>query len=192
MKINLKQAIKYFFHSPSLEMVYIEAIANSLDANASKIDIEILLEQINKPKTLEIIIRDNGEGFTDKRFSKFAELMKVEDDGHKGLGRLVFLSYFNKVNVISRYNKKKRTFEYSTNFDERSDLLNEANQKEMGLLFKILLDYALFAFFINFIREIAKDAQDAKGDYNAGIKTTAIDAVAIGLEEQGLAARMWD
>ena len=50
----------------------------------------------------------------------------------------------------------------------------EANQKEMGLLFKILLDYALFAFFINFIREIAKDAQDAKGDYNAGIKTLPI------------------
>ena len=50
----------------------------------------------------------------------------------------------------------------------------EANQKEMGLLFKILLDYAMFAFFINFIREIAKDAQDAKGDYNAGIKTLPI------------------
>lgn len=50
----------------------------------------------------------------------------------------------------------------------------EANQKEMGLFFKILLDYALFAFFINLIREIAKDAQDAKGDYNAGIKTLPI------------------
>lgn len=50
----------------------------------------------------------------------------------------------------------------------------EANQKDMGLLFKILLDYALFAFFINFIREIAKDAEDAKGDYNVGIKTLPI------------------
>ena len=50
----------------------------------------------------------------------------------------------------------------------------EANQKEMGVFFKILLDYALFAFFINLIREIAKDAEDAKGDYNAGIKTLPI------------------
>ena len=50
----------------------------------------------------------------------------------------------------------------------------EANQKEMGVFFKILLDYALFAFFINLIREIAKDAQDAKGDYNAGIQTLPI------------------
>jgi 4-hydroxybenzoate polyprenyltransferase len=50
----------------------------------------------------------------------------------------------------------------------------EANQKEMGLFFKILLDYAFFAFFINLIREIAKDAEDANGDYNAGIKTLPI------------------
>lgn len=50
----------------------------------------------------------------------------------------------------------------------------EANQKDMGVLFKILLDYALFAFFINLIREIAKDAEDAKGDYNVGIKTLPI------------------
>jgi 4-hydroxybenzoate polyprenyltransferase len=50
----------------------------------------------------------------------------------------------------------------------------EANQKEMGVLFKILLDYAFFGFFINFIREIAKDAEDSKGDYNAGIKTLPI------------------
>lgn len=50
----------------------------------------------------------------------------------------------------------------------------EANQKEMGLLFKILLDYALFAFLLNFIREIAKDAEDSKGDYNVGIKTLSI------------------
>ena len=130
MKINLKQAVKYFFHNPSLELIYIEAIANSLDANATKIDIEIVLEEISKPETLEVIVRDNGEGFTDKRFSKFAELMKVEDDGHKGLGRLVFLSYFTNVNVVSHYNKKKRVFEYSTNFDESSTVSEEVGKEK--------------------------------------------------------------
>ncbi|GMN12046.1 ATP-binding protein [Croceitalea sp. MTPC9] len=120
MKINLKQAVKYFFTNPSLELVYVEAVANSIDAGATKIDIEISIEEISKPETLSIMIRDNGEGFTDKRFSKFAELMKVEDDSHKGLGRLVFLSYFEKVNVTSYYDKKIRTFEYNTSFDESS------------------------------------------------------------------------
>lgn len=38
----------------------------------------------------------------------------------------------------------------------------------MGLLFGILLDYALFAFIINFIREIVKDLQDVNGDLNQG------------------------
>lgn len=120
MKINLKQAVKYFFTNPSLELVYIEAVANSIDAGASKIDIEISIEDMSKPETLTVLIRDNGEGFTDKRFKKFSELMKVEDESHKGLGRLVFLSYFNKVDILSYYGKKKRTFQYSTSFEESS------------------------------------------------------------------------
>jgi len=130
MKINLKQAVKYFFTNPSLELVYIEAVANSMDAKASVIDIEISLDEISKPETLSILIRDNGEGFTDKRFNKFAELMKVEDDSHKGLGRLVFLSYFNKVDITSCFGKKKRTFQYSTNFDETTNNVESQKTEE--------------------------------------------------------------
>lgn len=132
MKINLKQAVKYFFHNPSLELVYIEAVANSIDAGATKIDIEINLDEISKPETLSIKFRDNGEGFTDKRFGKFSELMKVEDDNHKGLGRLVFLSYFDKVNVTSYFDSKKRTFEYNANFEESQAILsNESSKKQL-------------------------------------------------------------
>ena len=36
MKVNTKQAIKIFFQNPSLDMVFKEAIANSLDAKATK------------------------------------------------------------------------------------------------------------------------------------------------------------
>ncbi|TRX27800.1 prenyltransferase [Flavobacterium franklandianum] len=43
-------------------------------------------------------------------------------------------------------------------------LTNEENRPVMGLLFGILLDYAIFAFIINFIREIVKDLQDVEGD----------------------------
>ena len=38
MKVKLSQAVKMFFGNSSLEMVYFEAIANALDANATKID----------------------------------------------------------------------------------------------------------------------------------------------------------
>lgn len=48
------------------------------------------------------------------------------------------------------------------------------NQAQMASLFSILIDYALFAFMINFIREIVKDIEDVNGDYNQGMNTLPI------------------
>lgn len=52
--------------------------------------------------------------------------------------------------------------------------IHDGNQAIMGVLFKILLDYAIFAFIINFIREIVKDMEDVNGDYNQGMNTLPI------------------
>jgi 4-hydroxybenzoate polyprenyltransferase len=51
---------------------------------------------------------------------------------------------------------------------------NDDNRPIMGVLFGILLDYAIFAFIINFIREIVKDLQDYQGDFNEGMQTLPI------------------
>lgn len=51
---------------------------------------------------------------------------------------------------------------------------NAENQAQMASMFSILLDYALFAFMINFIREIVKDIEDVNGDYNQGMNTLPI------------------
>ncbi len=48
------------------------------------------------------------------------------------------------------------------------------NQATQSAVFKIVLHYALFAFFINFIREIVKDLQDINGDKKGGINTLPI------------------
>lgn len=123
MKINIKQAVRLFFQNPSLEMVFIEAIANSMDANATKIDIDISIEALDKPESLKIKISDNGEGFTDERYLKFCELLKVDDDTHKGVGRLVYLFYFDKMSISSKYEKEHRTFTYDSEFDgDHSDM----------------------------------------------------------------------
>ncbi|GIZ07711.1 prenyltransferase [Flavobacterium sp. UMI-01] len=53
-------------------------------------------------------------------------------------------------------------------------VITHENQKVMGSLFSILLDYAFFAFIINLIREIVKDLEDINGDYNQGMKTLPI------------------
>lgn len=52
--------------------------------------------------------------------------------------------------------------------------INSENRIAMAELFSILLDYALFAFVINFIREIVKDLEDVNGDYNQGMNTLPI------------------
>lgn len=48
------------------------------------------------------------------------------------------------------------------------------NQLTQSIIFSILLDYALFAFLINQLREMVKDQEDVDGDYNAGRSTLAI------------------
>ncbi len=57
--------------------------------------------------------------------------------------------------------------------------ITEVNRTTQSTIFSIIIDYALFAFFLNFIREIVKDVQDIKGDINGGLNTLPI---AIGKE----------
>ncbi|SDH09264.1 4-hydroxybenzoate polyprenyltransferase [Flavobacterium omnivorum] len=46
--------------------------------------------------------------------------------------------------------------------------------QQMRIFFSILLDYAIFAFMINLLREIVKDIEDIQGDYNQGMNTLPI------------------
>ena len=48
------------------------------------------------------------------------------------------------------------------------------NPQQMRIFFSILLDYAIFAFMINLLREIVKDIEDIHGDYNQGMNTLPI------------------
>ena len=125
MEVNVKKAVKMFFSKSSFEMIYFEAIANALDANATQIDIVIhgtrdkntQLEMQN----LVLEIRDNGVGIDKIRYDKFSKLFNVEEQSHKGLGRLVYLCYFNKVKVESVFgNVNKREFIFSEEFDKKA------------------------------------------------------------------------
>ncbi len=50
----------------------------------------------------------------------------------------------------------------------------DGNRAEMGILFSMLIDYAVFAFILNLIREIVKDTEDVDGDYNQEMSTLPI------------------
>lgn len=53
-------------------------------------------------------------------------------------------------------------------------VLTPLNQQTQLVFFKVIFDYAVFAFTINILREIAKDIEDIDGDYNAGLHTLPI------------------
>ena len=138
MKVKLGQAVKMFFGNSSLEMVYFEAISNALDADATEIDIDISISAINRADTLKIKIADNGLGFDDWRYKKFSNLFDVEESSHKGLGRLVYLCYFENVDVRSIYNNNKcRSFSFSEGFEERAFNLDDVEETPNGTVLKM-------------------------------------------------------
>jgi hypothetical protein len=137
MRIRTAKAVEYFFSSSSLAYIYFEAIANSIDANASEIKIHISIKEFLKHESLEISIVDNGDGFNEKNFKKFCHVLEVDDKHHKGIGRLVFLNYFEKVNIDSYYNGKYRHFVFDEAFEDEYDLQNVSDKKkETTLNFK--------------------------------------------------------
>ncbi len=52
--------------------------------------------------------------------------------------------------------------------------INSLNLKVQSDAFLVVMEYALFAFIINLIREIIKDIQDIDGDKNGGMNTLPI------------------
>ncbi len=124
MDIETSGAIRLFFPNPSLTLVYFEALANALDDGATEISIDIDVQAFDKPDTLKITVSDNGDGFTDENFERFRKLLRPRDKFHKGIGRLVFLNYFSRVDVTSTRSKWRRTFIFKDGFDGNAPIEN--------------------------------------------------------------------
>lgn len=52
--------------------------------------------------------------------------------------------------------------------------ITPVNLSTQKVIFSILVDYAIFAFLVNFLREMIKDQEDIRGDYNAGYNTLPV------------------
>ncbi len=153
MEVKLSQAVKMFFGQSSLEKVYIEAIANSLDAKATEINIDIYAKSYKDIKTLVLAIKDNGIGFTEKRYKKFCRLFDVEENSHKGLGRLVYPCYFDSIEIESIFNKtQKRNFAFTEELNENNSKINKVKEQKNGTIIK-MSDYTLTKLYShNFIQ----------------------------------------
>jgi hypothetical protein len=128
MRVKTKNATTHFFSGTSLEYVYFEAIANSIDAGATEISLNIRLPSFTEAGSLSVTVTDNGNGFNDESFERFCNLLDRPDEQHKGIGRLAYLSYFEKVNVQSFFDNKKRSFVFDTQFDGDNHLEETQNE----------------------------------------------------------------
>ena len=123
MKINLKRAVDNLskknlnFFQPMYE-----AITNSLEAGATRIEINILDETTFDGITAKIkgySIVDNGEGFTNKNIESFLELWsdKKLEFGCKGSGRFTWLSVFSNIHIQSEVASENKYVDFFFNTD---------------------------------------------------------------------------
>lgn len=144
MKVSLKQAVKLFYSQSSFDQIYQEAVANALDAGARNITISFEANSLTDVNSFKLSISDDGIGFTDERFKKFSKLMDVEDEDikHRGLGRLVYLFYFDKVDIDSYFDCiKHRAFSFNEKLSDEdeenaAETIKEEHQSGATLLFE--------------------------------------------------------
>jgi Histidine kinase-, DNA gyrase B-, and HSP90-like ATPase len=135
MDANLRNAINMFHKNSSFEMVFKEAVANSIDAGATEIKIAISCKSESDVNSLSIKIEDDGSGFSNKNYDKFSKLFDSESADHKGMGRLVFLKYFNKVEINSDFDERNRQFIFDLNFQKiNNQTLNETQNGNRTIL----------------------------------------------------------
>jgi hypothetical protein len=139
MEIETRYALRLFFPSPAFVQIYFEAVANAIDAGATDIHIAIKSDgKIHNPNHLEITIQDDGVGFTEEGYERFKRVQEPQDSIHKGLGRIVFLQYFARVDVSSVSAGSKRTFSFVHNFNGQSEMVraNPSDQAGTKLTFR--------------------------------------------------------
>lgn len=113
MQFNIGSFLKRI-NSKKINLPYVvnEAVVNSIQAGANKIDIKfnsrknpLLIEGIKNPDLIGFSITDNGQGFNQENIKSFCQYGSQfkEKLGCKGVGRLYFLKVFNEVKIVSKF-----------------------------------------------------------------------------------------
>lgn len=152
MKMNFKGLVNLHTLPLSLPLLPLyEAVVNSIQSiEDSKINdgqIDIIIERDNQETILNtwekdienIVIRDNGIGFTDSNYNSFntyASEYKLQK-GCRGVGRMIWLKAFSSVEVNSVYEennkKKRRCFLFDSDQEVHDMIISESDNSEKKL-----------------------------------------------------------
>ena len=115
MYVNLKRAVQSIGDVNFFQPLY-EAIVNSFQAEADKVEINFGLDENNNISSISI--KDNGEGFTKKNLNSYLTLWSDLKAGKGGLGsgRLLCLKVFDNIHIESQTRNYKVSFDFNENF----------------------------------------------------------------------------
>lgn len=93
---------------------------------------EINITDVQQKKQLKInniLITDNGVGFTSENLNSFLTCYSSykQDKGGKGIGRFTCLKVFDSEEVISVYEENNKKYKRSFVFEPKNELVNEQN-----------------------------------------------------------------
>lgn len=116
MKVDIKgRLLKYGLKDKDCIMAVYEAVVNSIQAKSKNIFVEIIRNKVptqmnmdnenNLEPVKDVIITDNGVGFTKENFESFTKIDSTHklNEGGKGIGRLSWLTIFEKAEIESNY-----------------------------------------------------------------------------------------
>jgi hypothetical protein len=125
-RINLKKFIaEHYKGGVTARDVIREGVTNSIHAGAKVISVDLWFEKQSglfgdeERNVLDkITISDDGEGFTQDNLNYFDEICTghKDDIGGKGVGRLAFLKYANRVDIRSQLLTDLVEFRYTPDF----------------------------------------------------------------------------
>jgi hypothetical protein len=146
MDLNYKRIVNNTFKNYKLFKCISEAIINSIQANATKIEIDFDLESDlgadSKKKINTITIKDNGDGFNDNNIKSFTTYMSSfkENSGCKGLGRFAFLKFFKNILIESYTGNERVDIDFSLSFNKDENIKigtnTNTNEKQTIIIFK--------------------------------------------------------
>lgn len=143
MRVDISSILGQINENITFFQPLFEAIINSLDAQATEININInTSEQItifDNVKRISIVgysITDNGVGFNkDNResFSKYLSTYK-QKIGCKGIGRFTWLKIFEDIDITSYTGEEKVSFSFNKNFSENSIEIENDNNPPITII----------------------------------------------------------